>query len=98
MEHFQNGAYLLYINGFPSGRIGYMMLQHKMTEFLRQIWSNRNWKFRPPKSLREMEVLVKLYTEFIIALFVMSDYSAPVIGGTPQIYGIPQPENVLTGY
>ncbi|MFQ6100039.1 MAG: hypothetical protein ACE5OS_02235 [Anaerolineae bacterium] len=98
MKRFQEhaGAYQIYVNGFAPGRISYVFLQRVMNEFLRTVWGNPNWKFRPPQSLKETEILVKMYIQVIINLFLLSDYSARFIGGEPQIYAIPQPENVVT--
>jgi len=67
-----------------------------MNEFLSAVWGNPNWKFRPPQSLKETEILVKMYIQVIINLFILSDYNARFIGGEPQIYTIPQPANVVT--
>ncbi|QQS45221.1 MAG: hypothetical protein IPM66_14810 [Acidobacteriota bacterium] len=96
MQAFQNGVYQLYINGFASGRIGYVALQSAMNEFFQNFWNNPSWKFRPPSSLDETKILVELYIQIVSAMFLISDYSAPLIGGGAQIYAIPQPDNIAT--
>ncbi len=96
MQAFQTGAYQLYFNGFAPGRITFAALQPIMADFFSNIWSNPNWKFRPPASIGETELLVKLYIQFISTVFQLSDYSAPLIGGDAQTYGIPQPERIAS--
>jgi len=96
MAAFQSGAYQIYINGFASGRIGYVILQDRMNSFFREIWEQPQWKFRPPKSLAETVLFVKLYMNVVETLFQVSDYSAPFIGGGCQIHEIPQPTNTVT--
>ncbi len=96
MEAFQEGAYQIYVNGFASGRIGFVALQNIMNPFFREIWNNPNWKFRPPHSLEESKLLVELNVKIIATLFEISDYPAPVIGGAVQTHLIPQPPNAVT--
>jgi len=98
MKRFQESAhtYHIYVNGFAPGRISYFILQHVMNQFLSEIWSNPDWKFRPPRSLDESETLVKLYMQVVTTLFLLSDYSAQFIGGGIQTYTIPQPPNIAT--
>jgi hypothetical protein len=96
MNVFRQGGYQLYVNGFASGRTSFMLLQPAMHEFFNQVWSNKNWKFRPPTSLKEAKILVKLYVQIISTLFQLSDYSAPFIGGRAQTYGIRQPAKIAT--
>jgi len=87
-QWFQNG-YQVFGNGYVAGRIGFFLLLPKMTEFLNVIWGNPNWKFRPPITIEETELIVKLYFQVISTLFAISDYSAPFIGGNIQTYVIP---------
>jgi len=96
MAAFQSGAYQIYINGFASGRIGYVILQDQMNSFFKAIWEQPQWKFRPPQSLAETVLFVKLYMSVIETLFQVSDYPAPFIGGGCQIHEIPQPPNTVT--
>ncbi len=96
MESFQTGGYQVYVNGFASGRIGFVFLQRVMNQFFYSIWSNPNWAFRPPSAIEETEMLVKLNVEVIGTLFKLSDYPAPFIGGNIQTYVIPQPSNAVT--
>lgn len=96
MAAFQSGAYQIYINGFASGRVGYVMLQDRMNSFFKEIWDQPQWRFRPPHSLAETVLFVKLYMNVVETLFQVSDYSAPFIGGGCQIHEIPQPTNTVT--
>jgi hypothetical protein len=89
---FQQGGYRLYINGYTSGRISYMILQDYMATFFAQIWQNPAWRFRPPISLDESKLIVDLYIKAVGVLFQVSDYRAPYIGGRPQIYAIAEPK------
>lgn len=72
---------LVYINGFPAGRIGYLGLSSHLREFLEAVWKEPNWHFRPPKTLQEYADLVTLQFGVIGTLFKISDYPAPYIGG-----------------
>jgi hypothetical protein len=96
MEAFQTGAYQIYVNGFASGRIGFVALQRVMNHFFYGVWSNPNWAFRPPRSIEETKLLVELNIQVIGTLFKLSDYPAPFIGGDIQTYVIPQPPNTVT--
>ena len=92
-KDFEQGGYQIYINGFTSGRISFWLFQSQMTNFFWQIWSNHAWEFRPPNSIEESKLIVDLYIRTIGVLFSLSDYTAPFIGGTPQLYAIPKPIN-----
>jgi hypothetical protein len=96
MEAFQVGGYQIYVNGFASGRIGFVALQRHMDRFFRKIWSNPDWAFRPPCSIEENKTLVELNMQIIGILFKLSDYPAPFIGGDIQLHVIPQPSNTVT--
>jgi len=85
------GGYQIYINGFTSGRVSYMIVQSVMNQFFQSVRSNPGWRFRPPASLEESALIVELYIRTIGVLFRISDYSAPFIGGAPQIYSISAP-------
>ncbi len=96
MVTFENGGYQFYINGFTSGRIGFVVLQPIMNDFFNSVWSHPSWQFRPPKSIEETEALIKIYMEIINTLFLLSDYSAPLIGGAIQTHVICRPSNTVT--
>jgi len=96
LSAFQSGTYMIYINGFASGRIGFVALQSSMKSFFETIWGQQNWKFRRPRSLAETVLFVKLYMNIIDTLFQVSDYEAPFIGGGYQIHEIPQPPIAAT--
>lgn len=98
MVAFEKGVYQFYINGFASGRMGFFALQQKLDNFLQLIWAHPPWKFRPPKSLEETALLVKMYMEIINTLFMLSDYSAPMIGGDIQTHIIHRPANTITSF
>ena len=96
LARFQNETTLsqIYINGFPSGRISYLILQKKINQFFETIWNEKQWMFRPPKDIEESKKLVKLYMNIISVIFEISEYSARYIGGEPQICSIEQPSNI----
>jgi hypothetical protein len=96
MAAFQSGGYQIYINGFASGRIGYVALQKHMNDFFSAVWAQPKWKFRQPGCLAEAVLFVKLYMSIIATLFRVSDYAAPFIGGDTQIHEIPQPPKTVT--
>jgi hypothetical protein len=96
MEAFQTGSYQIYVNGFASGRIGFVFLQRVMNHFFYGVWNNPNWAFRPPCSIEENELLVELNVQIIGTLFQLSEYPAPFIGGDIQTYAIRQPANTAT--
>ena len=96
MEAFQQGVYWVYVNGFASGRIGFVALQRVMGGFFRTVWSNPNWRFRAPRSIEETQTLVRLNIQIIGTLFQLSDYPAPFVGGQVQTLVIPQPPHTAT--
>ena len=98
MTQFEKGAYQIYINGFPEGRIIYLTVQNMLSQFFEKVWKQPNWKFRPPNSLEEAKLFVETYMSIINNLFNVSDYSAPFIGGPPQVYGIPRPNNTVADF
>jgi hypothetical protein len=91
MEALESGGFQIYINGYPSGRIAYVGVINQLTDFFAQLWRNTEWKFRPPQSLTETALFVKLYMSIISTLFQVSNYPAPIIGGATQICEIPAP-------
>jgi hypothetical protein len=92
MDAFKTDGYQVYVNGFASGRIGFVVLQQVLDKAFRAIWENPwgwpNWKFRPPRSLQETEAFVRLTVQVICTLFELSDYDAPFIGGEVQTHSI----------
>lgn len=96
MEAFQEGVSRIYVNGFASGRIGFVHLQRTMESFFRAIWHTPDWRFRAPRSIEEAKLLVELDVRIIGTLFALSDYSAPFIGGDPQTHVIAAPANTVT--
>ncbi|MCC6612715.1 MAG: hypothetical protein IT320_04505 [Anaerolineae bacterium] len=90
---FESGGYQLYINGFASGRISYLVLQNELHQLFKHIWQNPSWKFRSPQTVEETEAFLRLYIQCVNTLFLCSDYRAPYIGGHIQTYCIPAPEN-----
>lgn len=84
-----------YINGFPPGRISSVVIKQKLDQSLNIIWSNPDWKFKKPENIFEFSNLVKLYFDFVIRLFPMSNYNAMYIGGDIQTHLIPAPQNLL---
>ena len=94
-EVFKLGGYQTYINGFSPGRTSYNILQIKLSEFFYAVWSQPEWKFRPPQTLDETVLFAELNLNLIITLFIVSDYSAPFIGGPVQTLAIPCPPNMV---
>ncbi len=88
---FEAGIPMLYASGFPAGRVGFFALHNALSQFFSGIWSQLRWQFRPPRTLEEAADFVRLYLQIIATLFRSSDYGAPLIGGTVQLYGIPAP-------
>jgi hypothetical protein len=84
-----------YINGFPPGRISYMIIKSILDMVLNDIWTKPDWSFRRPNNLFETSIMIKLYFEFINRLFIMSDYKALYIGGEIQTHLIPAPQNLI---
>ena len=89
-----DSMYQLYINGFSPGRIGYNIVQSYLIKFFSDIWSNSDWKFRPPKNIDEAALLVVDYMRIINTIFKISDYPGKVIGGDINFYKIPQPSKI----
>ena len=86
----------LYINGFSPGRIAYNIAKTQLDNFFIDFWrENHALGFRPPQTLAETEVLVKLYMQVINALFLLRYAPGQIIGGNTQTHLIPQPANIL---
>lgn len=85
------GRYWGYFNGTPDGRIAFHHFGQLFEGFLRAVWSQPNWEFRPPQSLDELASIVELQIRTIGTLYGMSDYHAPFIGGDPQLRTIEPP-------
>jgi len=92
--HLPGGSFRQwYFNGFPSGRISYNALRQTLLQFFEGIWRHPDWSFRPPTDLGELALFMRLELNVIATLFEVSDYSAPYIGGEPQVEAIPAPAN-----
>ncbi len=84
-----------YINGFPPGRMSSVAIKQSIDKTLNSIWEQQpTWKFNRPDNIFEFSTLVKLYFDFVIRLFPMSDYPAMYIGGEIQTHLIPAPQNL----
>lgn len=90
-----SGGQQLYINGYPDGRIGYLVLMKYFGEFLQAIWSKPEWRFRAPATLEEASQLVDLQLRTIGTLFQISNYPAPYIGGDVQVERLPAPPDCI---
>jgi hypothetical protein len=90
-QALSSGNAQLYLNGFPAGRVGYLVLTEYFGNFLRAIWSESRWKFRSPANLEESSMLVELQLRTIGTLFKMSDYPAPYIAGDVQMKQLAAP-------
>lgn len=77
-----------YINGFTPGRVAYNILTYNLHSFFNDIWTKKDWKFKPPSSLDGYELLLKTYMTIIGTLFQLSPEYGNVIGGDPQFYKI----------
>lgn len=95
---FERGDYQIYINGFAHGRMSYLVISNLLQQVFDHLWQQPGWQFRRPKSLEETKVFVETNLFVINALFKVSNYTAPFIGGPIQIYGIPRPANAVTDF
>jgi len=86
--------YQLYINGFTPGRIGYNIVQQQLQNFFREIWNNKTWKFRAPRNIDEVKILIETYMKTINSIFLLSDYPGQLIGGDTQFALLPQPNKI----
>lgn len=83
--------YMVYANGYPPGRVGYMAVQHFLRPFFETMWGpQQNLGFRPPQSLQESVCLVRLFMSMVNGLFDVSDQTR-YVGGETQIIAIPLP-------
>jgi hypothetical protein len=94
-SQLRSGGYQLYINGYPDGRIGYLILLNHLGQFLKSVWSENRWSFRQPRTLDETAMLVELQLQIIGTIFQISDYSAPFIGGAVQVEKIFPPPDAI---
>jgi len=89
-----DSMYQIYINGFTPGRISYNIIQSQLIQFFSTLWTNKDWKFRPPKNIDEAKLLIENYMTIINSVFLLSDYPGQFIGGSIQIELIPQPKEL----
>jgi hypothetical protein len=89
------GWYRSYVNGTPDGRVAFHNFQQLFGRFLGAVWSQPNWKFRPPQSLDELASIVELEIRTVGVLYGMSDYAKLSIGGDPQIHQITPPPGAI---
>jgi hypothetical protein len=89
------GCYRNYFNGTPDGRVAFFYFGQLFNAFLHAVWNQPTWKFRPPESLDELATVVDLQIRTVGALFGMSNYAAPFVGGQPQIEKIPPPPGAV---
>lgn len=87
--------YQTYFNGTPDGRIAFVHFANVFRSFLDEVWQYPTWKFRRPKSLDDLATIADLQIRAIGALYVVSDYEVPSIGGEPQICKIPAPPDAV---
>lgn len=87
-DMFKSGGYLYYINGFTPGRVAFNILSQRLTSFLLDIWAIKNYKFKPPKNIREHKSLVRFSMNFIALMFNLSEYRPKSIGGKIKIFSI----------
>jgi hypothetical protein len=80
-----------YFNGFPSGRISYNVLRQLLLGFFNLVWNHQDWRFRPPTTLEELALFMRLELNVVATLFNVSDYPAPFVGGEAQVEAVPAP-------
>jgi hypothetical protein len=88
-----SGMGWLYANGHTPGRISVMVLSKMFQRLLAQLRSLPDSEFRPPRSLSEVETLVKVQMQVIVLLYGLASYSASPIGGEAQTLSIPNPDS-----
>jgi hypothetical protein len=87
---------MLYINGYPEGRIGYLGFGRALDAFLQQVWNQHpEWRFRAPRSLDDQAALLELKLRAIATMFLISDHPAPYVGGAPQSIKIAPPAGAI---
>lgn len=91
---FRSGRfYMLYINGYPSGRIAYLKLSNYLRQYFSDVWRDPQSGFRPPITLAEVGMLVEQHLAMICAMFRISGISDPAIGGPVQTLLVPNPKS-----
>jgi hypothetical protein len=94
-DRLNPSSYHSYFNGTPDGRIAFFAFDQIFNAYLQDVWGHSTWKFRPPRSLEELSSVIELQIRTIGILYSMSDYSAPLVGGEPQIFRIEPPSGAL---
>jgi len=83
--------YQLYVNGYTPGRIAFNVVRTYIDTFFMSMWQQQNYKFRPPRNIKEQEEFVKIYIQIINSLFEISDYEPKIIGGNVKTFSISKP-------
>jgi hypothetical protein len=81
----------LLANGFHSARAGLFTMIQSLRPGFNLLWNERRTEFRPPASLEESKCFAGMVMSIVNALFQMSDYSAPYVGGDIQLIGVSVP-------
>lgn len=79
-------GYQYYINGFTAGRASFNLLTQYINNFLTNVWNSQQYKFRPPKTIKEYASLARFEMGCIALMFNLSDYSPKYIGGKIASY------------
>jgi hypothetical protein len=80
-----------YANGFADARLAYLAAWNSLKPYLEALWSQPRPSYRPPTTLQDSVVLLRMIMRMIADLFKVSDYAALYVGGEIQVIGIPFP-------
>jgi hypothetical protein len=97
IENVGSGGAHLYLNGYPEGRVPYLVLNQRMHDLYRQLWNSSD-RFRSPRTLRDIATLVDLDMRVTLALLGHGDLQAGIMttGGVVEIEMVPPPANAVS--
>jgi hypothetical protein len=77
-DTIKSGGAHLYINGFPGSRLSYLVLNQRMLDLYREMWSSSE-RFHSPQSLKELATLLELDMRLTLAMLghADEDHAAP---------------------
>jgi hypothetical protein len=93
-ETLASGGAQLYLNGAPQTRIAYRLLNQRLHDFYRQLWSSSKL-FRSPQTLQEIATLVDLDLRVTAAFLGSAHHQVTSAPNGPEIELIPAPSNAV---
>jgi hypothetical protein len=91
----ESGRYMWYVNGSAPGRVASNTATILLKTLYESMWADQDFKFRYPRTLRQMVPFIDVEMRLVGALYGSSSYEAASIGGATQSIEIPAPHDAV---